>query len=59
MVLTSHFVLLQGSYAPAEEVPEAVWCPSEVGPEIPGFHRLFQFVTALELRALLIGRLVV
>ena len=59
MVLTSNLFLLQGSYAPAEEVPEAVWCPSEVGPEIPGFDRLLKFVTALELRALLIGRLVV
>lgn len=30
------FVSFQGSNAPAEEVPKAVWCPSEVGPEVSG-----------------------
>lgn len=37
--LTSHISSFQGSYASAEEVPKAVWCPSEVGPEIPGRER--------------------
>lgn len=28
--------MCQGEDAAAEEVPEAVWCPSEMGPEIAG-----------------------
>lgn len=38
------FVFLQGSNAPAEEVPKAVWCPSEVGPEIPGIYLFMDFI---------------
>lgn len=34
------FVSFQGSDAAAEEVPKAVWRPSEVGPEIAGIDRL-------------------
>lgn len=29
-------VCVQGSDASAEEVPEAVWSPTEVGPEVSG-----------------------
>lgn len=41
------FVSFQGSYETAEEIPKAVWCPSEVGPEIPGLD-LFISISGLE-----------
>lgn len=41
------FVSFQRSYETAEEIPKAVWCPSEVGPEIPGLNS-FISISGLE-----------
>lgn len=47
--LNCFFVTLsQGSSATAEEVPEAVWGPSEMGPKISGADRLTGFNNPME-----------